>query len=184
MLSAPNQLVKLKDREFRFFIGSSEIDEAVKKTARKINDDLAGKNPLFIVVLNGAFMFASDLLKNIEIDCEVTFVKFASYEGLIGGEIKQLIGLNKEITIEGRTIVIVEDIVDTGNTIEHILLFLKTYKAAEIKIATLLFKKGSYKKEISIDYVAINAGDDFLVGYGLDYNGFGRNLKDIYTLNS
>lgn len=177
--------VKLKDKEFRLNIHSDEISGAIEKISSRINEELKGKNPLFIVVLNGAFMFASDLLKQIKVDCEVSFVKFASYVGTSStGKVKQLIGLNEEIKIEGRHIVIVEDIVDTGHTIEHILISLKTFKAAEIKIATLLFKPAAYTKDIPVDYVAIEVGNEFLVGYGLDYDGLGRNLKDIYVLNS
>ncbi|OFY84933.1 MAG: hypoxanthine phosphoribosyltransferase [Bacteroidetes bacterium RIFCSPLOWO2_12_FULL_35_15] len=172
--------IKIHDLTFEIKITSTEIQQAVSEVATKINTDLKGKKPLFLAVLNGSFMFASDLLKKVTIDCEISFVKVASYEGTSStGEIKGLIGMNEDI--KGRTVVIVEDIVDTGNTVENVWNELKTKGAADVKIATLLFKPLAYTKTLPIDYIAIKVPNDFLVGYGLDYNGLGRNLADIYV---
>jgi hypoxanthine phosphoribosyltransferase len=145
--------------------------------------ELKDKKPLFLSVLNGSFMFASDLMKKITIDCEISFVKVASYNGIsTSGSIKSLIGLNEDI--KGRTIVIIEDIVDTGLTIESVVKQLELMEPAEIKIATLLYKPEAYRKKLQLDYVAIVVPNDFLVGYGLDYDGLGRNLPDIYVLDN
>ncbi|RMG80550.1 MAG: hypoxanthine phosphoribosyltransferase, partial [Bacteroidetes bacterium] len=139
------------------------------------------KNPVFVVVLNGAFMFAADLLKHITIPCEVTFVKVTSYEGETStGKVKSLIGLKYDLT--DREVVIVEDIVDTGQTIEDIIGQMKQYMPEDIHIATLLYKPEAYTKDIPIEYVALEVPNDFLVGYGLDYDEQGRNLKDIYAI--
>lgn len=173
--------VDIKDKSFSISITEEEIRAAVTRIAAKINSDLDGENPIFICVLNGAFMFASDLLKEITIDCEISFVKMASYEGTQSTEnVKTLIGLNEDL--KDREIIIVEDIVDTGITIETIIDQVKQYDPTDVKIATLLFKPEAYRKDIFIDYVALEVPDDFLIGYGLDYNGLGRNLRDIYTL--
>ncbi len=167
---------------FKVKITAAEIQKAVADTARQINADLKGKKPLFLAVLNGSFMFASDLMKKVNIECEISFMKVASYEGTSStGEIKQLIGISEEI--KGRTIVVIEDIVDTGTTIENIWKLLKDQGAAEVKIATLLFKPEAYTKSVPIEYAAIVVPNDFLLGYGLDYNGLGRNLADIYVLD-
>lgn len=175
--------VVIHGRTFKVKITDAEIQKAVAVVAMQINTDLKDKKPLFLAVLNGSFMFASDLMKKVNIECEVSFMKLASYEGTSStGKIKQLIGLNE--AIKGRTVVIVEDIVDTGTTIEDILEQLKELGAEEIKIATLLFKPAAYTKTFPIEYAAIVVPNDFLVGYGLDYNGFGRNLADIYVLDS
>ncbi len=174
--------VVIHGHTFKVKITSAEIQKAVGDIARQINTDLKDKKPLFLAVLNGAFMFAADLMKKVNIECEISFMKLASYEGTATtGKVQQLIGINEEI--KGRSVVIVEDIVDTGNTIEDILEQLKDLGAAEIKIATLLFKPEAYTKTFPIEYVAIVVPNDFLVGYGLDYNGYGRNLSDIYVLD-
>jgi hypoxanthine phosphoribosyltransferase len=150
--------------------------------AEKMNADFEGKNPLFVCILNGSFMFAAELFKRIDlIQAEITFVKLASYLGdKSTGEVKQLIGLNENI--EGRTVVILEDIVDTGITIENILEQLKKLNPAEIKIATLLLKPDALQKEVQLDYVGLEIPNDFIIGYGLDYNGLGRNLINIYSV--
>ena len=168
---------------FKIKITAAEIQKAVTVVAKKINTDLKDKKPLFLAVLNGSFMFASDLMKELKMECEISFMKLASYDGTCTtGNIKQLIGINEEI--KGRTIVIIEDIVDTGSTIHNISEQLKELGAHEIKIATLLFKPEAYTKAVPIEYAAIVVPNDFLVGYGLDYNGLGRNLADIYVLDS
>lgn len=174
--------VVLHGHTFKTKISAAEIQKAVADVARQINTDLKDKKPLFLAVLNGSFMFAADLLKKVNVECEISFMKLASYEGTSStGKVNQLIGINEDI--KGRTIVIVEDIVDTGNTVEAIVHELKKLEVAEIKIATLLFKPEAYTKSIPIEYAAIVVPNDFLVGYGLDYNGLGRNLGDIYVLD-
>lgn len=173
--------VRIKDKEFELFIPSEKIQEAIKVVAKQINKDLEGKDPLFICILNGSFIFAADLIKNISIPCEVTFVRMASYRGTASsGTLKEIYGLEEEI--EGRTVVIVEDIVDTGNTINLVKDQLSCDSPKEIKIATLLFKPNALKQKVSLDYVALEIPNDFIVGYGLDYDGYGRNLEDIYKI--
>ena len=151
--------------------------------AEKMNHELRDKNPLFIVVLNGSFMFASDLLRRISIPCAISFIKLSSYEGTSSsGSVNQLIGLNENV--KNRTVVIIEDIVDSGNTIERIYQILHELEVGEVKTATLLFKPDAYKKQFAIDYSGLKIPNDFVVGYGLDYDGFGRNLPSIYVLDS
>jgi hypoxanthine phosphoribosyltransferase len=175
--------VLLKDKRFRINIPATDINKAVGEVAHRINTELKDKKPLFLSVLNGSFMFASDLMKKITIDCEISFVKVASYSGTsTSGSVKQLIGLNE--SIKGRTVVIIEDIVDTGLTIESVVKQLEAMEPADIKIATLLYKPEAYRKKLQLDYVAIVVPNDFLVGYGLDYDGLGRNLPDIYVLDN
>ena len=174
--------VILHGHSFKIKITASEINKAVADVARQINSNLKDKKPLFLAVLNGSFMFASDLMKKIKIDCEISFIKVASYEGTSStGSMKELIGINEDI--KGRTIVIIEDIVDTGSTIESVYKQLQELGASEISVATLLFKPDAYTKSVPIEYTAIVVPNDFLVGYGLDYNGLGRNLEDIYVLD-
>lgn len=173
--------VQLHDKKFTPHISAKEIDAAVGKIAARINEDLAGKNPLFICVLNGVFIFAADLLRKIEIPCEISFIKVSSYEAMTStGEVKTQIGLKEDI--KGRTVVIVEDIIDSGNTIEKLLSLLKKQEPEKIKIATLLFKPSAFKKDFFIDYTGMEISDDFVVGYGLDYNALGRNLPEIYKI--
>lgn len=173
--------VQLKDKKFRKNISKESIQDSVQKVADQINEEMAGLKPVFVVVLNGAFMFASDLLKKINIECEITFVKLASYEGTEStGKVKSLVGLNQDLS--GREVILVEDIVDTGETIVHLIDELKQHNPEDVKIATCLYKPDAYKKDIPIDYVAIEVPNDFLVGYGLDYDQLGRNLEDIYVL--
>lgn len=173
--------VKLHDKEFKISIPAKEIDESVSKVADKINADYEGKNPLFIIVLNGAFMFASDLLKKIHIDCEITFVKLSSYVGTKSSHVvREVIGLDKSLS--GRNVIVVEDIIDTGITMHDTLPKLKQMDAADVKIATLLFKPNAFQKDFPIDYIGMEIPNDFIVGYGLDYDGLGRNLADIYKI--
>lgn len=173
--------IKVKDKFFEISITSDEIQKAIKKLAVKIDSDLKGKNPLFLVVLNGAFVFAADLLRNVKMDCEVSFVKLSSYVGTQStNTVRELIGLDKVLT--GRTVVVVEDIIDTGVTMAHTLPKLKSLGAKDVKIATLLFKPEAFKKSFNIDYIGMNIANDFIVGYGLDYDGLGRNYGEIYKI--
>ena len=175
------RVIQIKDKKFSLSIEDSTIQAAVRKVAEDINRDLVGKNPLFICVLNGAFMFAADLMKNVDVPSEITFVKLSSYDGLYTtGIVKEVIGLNESVV--GRNVVVVEDIVDTGITMERILSSLRAKGANEIKVATFLQKPDALQRDIQVDYVAMKIPNDFIVGYGLDYDGYGRNLKDIYTV--
>lgn len=174
--------IKVHDKTFRVMIPAEKIDEAVSAVAERINEDYAQvETPLFVGVLNGSFMFMSDLIKKIDFNNELSFVKLASYDGLCTtGEVRQLIGLNN--SIEGRHVIVVEDIVDTGESIEHMLRELEALKPASIAVCTLFFKPGSYRKQIPIKYRAMEIGNEFIVGYGLDYDQLGRSLKDIYVV--
>ena len=174
-------MIHLHDKTFEPFISSEEIDFAIKNMAKQIDDDFFDEVPVFVGVLNGSFMVISDLLKQYKGMCEVSFVKMSSYDGTESTNfVKQLIGLNENL--EGRTVIIVEDIVDTGNTIEVLKEVFKGKGVKHLKIATLFFKPEAYKKDIKIDYIGIRIPNKFIVGYGLDYNGLGRNLPDVYQL--
>lgn len=173
--------IKILDREFTKSIAEETIVEAIDKVAAQINHDLRDENPLFISILNGSFMFAADLMKRIEFPCEISFVKIASYHGTQSSDnMMQLIGLMENL--KGRTVVVVEDIVDSGKTMVSVLEMLRNRGAGKVCIATLLFKPKALKYDLDIDYPAMVIPNDFIVGYGLDYNGYGRNLKDIYTV--
>lgn len=175
------EIIHIKDKDFKVSIPEEEILKQVDRVAAEINRDLAGKNPLFLAVLNGSFMFASDLMKRITIPCEISFVKLASYQGVTStGIVRDVIGINENLT--SRTIVIVEDIIESGTTMLHMLETLGTYSPESIHIATLLVKPEKLKVDLDIKYAAMNIPNDFIVGYGLDYDGFGRNYKDIYTV--
>ena len=174
-------IVKIKDLTFKTFIPDSEIQQRVKAVAEKINKDLDGKNPLLLAVLNGSFVFAADLIRNITIPCEISFVKLASYQGTTStGKIKEVIGLNEDLT--GRTVVIVEDIVDTGFTMKRMIETLGTRHPESIHICSLLVKPDKLQVPLDIEYAAIEIPNDFIVGYGLDYDQQGRQLRDIYTI--
>ncbi len=174
-------MIHLHDKTFEPFISSEEIDFAVQNLAKQIDDDFFDDTPLFIGVLNGSFMFFSDLMKHYRGMCEVSFVKMASYVGTQStNDIKQLIGINEDL--EGKSVIIVEDIIDTGNTIEELKNIFKDKKLKHFKIATLFFKPEAYKKDIKIDYIGIRIPNKFIAGYGLDYDGLGRNLPDVYQL--
>ena len=159
----------------------AEIQQRVKAVAEKINRDLDGKNPLLLAVLNGSFIFAADLIRHITIPCEISFVKLASYQGTTStGEIKEVIGLNEDLA--GRTVVIVEDIIDTGLTMKRMIESLGTRNPASIHICSLLVKPDKLQVPLNIEYVAMEIPNDFIVGYGLDYDQQGRQLRDIYTV--
>ncbi len=174
--------IKIWDKEFEISLPFEEIQAAIKKMAAQMKIDLEGENALFVCILNGSFMFAADLMKELELnDVEISFLKLASYEGTASTlEIKELIGVNENIT--GRTVVILEDIVDTGHTIANVMAQISLKGAKEVKIATLLFKPEAMMTKINLDYVGFEIPNDFIIGYGLDYDRRGRNLKDIYTL--
>ena len=174
--------VKIHDKTFELYIPYEKIRSVVEEMAEQMNSDFKGKNPLFICILNGSFMFAAELFKRINlVESEISFVKLASYNGdKSSGTVKQLIGLNENI--EGRTVVILEDIVDTGITIDNILEQLAKLNPREVKIATLLLKPDALQKQVQLDYIGLEIPNDFIVGYGLDYDGYGRNLIDIYSV--
>lgn len=173
--------IKIKDKTFEVSIPEAKILQEVKRVAEEISRDLKDRNPLFLSVLNGSFMFASDLMRNLTIPCEISFVKLASYEGTSSsGKMKELVGLSEDIG--GRTVVVVEDIVDTGFTMQHLLAKLKERGPKEVRIATLLVKPDKLQVDLDIHYAAMHIPNDFIVGYGLDYDGYGRNYRDIYTV--
>jgi hypoxanthine phosphoribosyltransferase len=173
--------IHILDKTFREFIKEETIQLRIEELARQVNKDMAGKDVVFLGILNGAFLFAADLFRRIDIEARISFVKLASYEGTSSsGTIKELIGWNEDI--KNKTVVVIEDIVDSGNTLERIVDELVIRKASEIKIATMLYKPKAYKKKIPLDYVGIEIPNNFVVGYGLDYNGYGRNLPSVYTL--
>ena len=175
------EIVTIKDKQFKKFIDFQQIQLAIHRIAGKIDHDLRDKNPIFVAVLNGSFMFAGELMKEISIPCEITFVRLASYQGTsTTHNVQEVLGLNE--SIENRTVVIVEDIVDSGNTMVALIKQLNKLKPKEIKIATLLLKPDALQQKIELDYVALEIPNDFIVGYGLDYDGYGRNLKDIYKI--
>jgi len=173
--------VTIKGKTFKTFIPEAEILKHVKEVADRINHDLADKNPLMLAVLNGAFVFAADLMRMITIPCEISFVKLASYQGTAStGKITEVLGINEDIS--GRTIVIVEDIVDTGLTMKRMIETLGTRRPESIHICSLLLKPDKLQVDLDIEYVAMKIPNDFILGYGLDYDQQGRNLRDIYTL--
>ncbi|MBN2669503.1 MAG: hypoxanthine phosphoribosyltransferase [Bacteroidales bacterium] len=173
--------VQVLDKSFSIYLSEEKILEQVKRVADEINRDLEGQDPIFMGILNGSFMFASDLYKDIVVDSQITFLKLASYEGTSStGKIKRLIGINEDI--KDKTVVVIEDIVDTGHTLENIIKQLNGYEPKSIKIVTLLFKPGAYQKDYPIDYTCFEIPNDFILGYGLDYDGYGRNLRDIYKI--
>lgn len=174
--------IKLKDKTFRLSISEKEILEKVKEVAERINSDYEGKNPLFLSVLNGAFMFTSDLMKEITLDCQISFVKLASYQGTMStGSVHEVIGVNENLA--GRDIIIVEDIVESGKTMVQMLDSLSNRNPASVKICALFHKPSKLlEPSVHVDYPAMVIQDDFIVGYGLDYDQRGRNLRDIYTI--
>jgi hypoxanthine phosphoribosyltransferase len=173
--------IRIHDKEFVPSIPSEEILEQVRRVANEINRDYEGQQPLFLVVLNGSFIFAADLMREITLPADVSFVKLASYQGTSSsGTVREVIGLNTDIT--GRPIIIVEDIVESGLTMAHMIATLKKQNPKSIDICTLLLKPEKLEVKLDIKYVAMEIPNDFIVGYGLDYNELGRNLKDIYTI--
>jgi hypoxanthine phosphoribosyltransferase len=176
------ELIKLNNKSFKKYLSSEELAKVCEEMASKINADYAGKRPLFLAVLNGSFIFAADLFRKINLQSDISFVKIASYAGTSStGKVNNLIGINEEIN--GRDVIIIEDIVDTGNTLYFLLELLKEKNANTIKIATLLFKPTAFKWNYPVQYIGKSIPNAFVVGYGLDFNGYGRNLNSIYKLN-
>jgi len=175
------QEITILDKKFKISITAAEIEKAVDNMAVKINADYINDIPIFVAVLNGSFMFASDLLKKIKINCNITFIKLASYQGTQSTQnVQTLIGLNENI--KGRRIIIIEDIIDTGITLNNLTEQINKFEPKDIKIATFLFKPAAFTKNYDIDYIGMEIPNDFIVGYGLDYNGFARNYPDIYKI--
>ena len=176
------ETIQIHDKHFVPFIGHDKIERYVEFLANQVAEDLGPKEvPIFIGILNGSFMFAADFVRKYKHECHITFVKMASYEGVNStGRIKHLVGINE--SLEGRTVVILEDIIDTGNTLAEIYEIFRDKKVKQLKIATLFFKPDVFRKELPIDYIGKSIEDKFIVGYGLDYDGLGRNLPDIYQL--
>ena len=175
------ELIKVHDKEFKPYITAEKINDEVKRVASEINKDYRGKKPLFIAILNGSFMFAADLFKEIDIEAEICFIKLASYKGIkSSGQVITAIGL--DIDLVGRDIIVIEDIVDTGNTLSKFLPQLHHHHPSSLKIAALLHKPEAMIHPITIDYLGFSVPNKFLLGYGLDYDGLGRNIKEIYQL--
>lgn len=173
--------ITIHDKKFKISYPEAEIMKRVKAVADRINKDMKDKNPLFLAVLNGSFVFAADLMRLITIPCEISFVKLASYQGTMStGKIKEVIGINEDIS--GRTVIILEDIVESGLTMKRMIDSLGTRNPESVHICTLLLKPEKLTVDLNIEYAAMEIPNDFIVGYGLDYNQQGRNLRDIYTL--
>ncbi|MEC7753030.1 MULTISPECIES: hypoxanthine phosphoribosyltransferase [Roseivirga] len=171
----------IHDKQFELFISSNQIQSQIADLAERISADYADKCPLFIGVLNGSFMFASDLLKEVNIPAEITFIKVASYAGMQStGKTRELLGLSQ--SVKDRHVVVVEDIVDSGITMEGIIHQLEQAGVASVEVASLLLKPECLQREVDVKYVGFEIPEKFVVGYGLDYDGLGRNLKDIYQL--
>ena len=174
-------IIKIKDKTFKTSITEAEIKERVKVLAQQISKDMEGKVPLFLGVLNGAFIFAADLMRELTIPSEISFVKLASYQGTTStGKINEVLGINEDLS--GRTVIIVEDIVESGLTMKRMIESLGTRNPASVHICTLFLKPDKLKEDLDIDYVAFRIPDDFIIGYGLDYDHLGRELREIYTI--
>lgn len=175
------QEVTILDKDFTVMISRKQIENRVKEIAAQLNEEYKDKNPVFIGVLNGAFLFMADVFRNIETPCEVSFIRVSSYSGTSStGNMKQVVGLSGNL--QGRHIILVEDIVDTGETITFLLNEIAQHQPASVKITTLLFKPAALRKPVKVDYAGFEIDPEFVVGYGLDYDGYGRNLQDIYVL--
>ncbi|MBQ5395617.1 MAG: hypoxanthine phosphoribosyltransferase [Alistipes sp.] len=177
-----NNKITLNDKSFRVLIPAEDIDKAVSRVAEQLNERYEGRTPIFLGVLSGSFHFLSDLVRKIDFESQVTFVKLSSYNGTEStGNVTQQLGI--DIDIEGRDIIIVEDIVETGHSMSYLLDYLRTKRPASVAICTLFFKPDKFLYNYKIDYTALSIGNEFIVGYGLDYNQLGRNLKDIYVID-
>ncbi len=173
--------IHILDRDFELSISNDVIQEKVKAVAEKLNKDYRGKNPVMVCILNGAFVFAADLVRYIDFQPEILFARFSSYDGVkTTGTVRELMGVSANLA--GRDVIIVEDIVDTGITMKNVLPLFKGRGAENVAICAFLFKPGKLQVDLKVDYVAMEIPNDFIVGYGLDYNGMGRNYKDIYKV--
>lgn len=173
--------IQVRDKQFKMFLPEEKIKARVAEVARQIAADWGDKKPLLLAVLNGSFVFAADLMRGIDAPCEIAFVRMASYQGTKStGRVKELIGLTEDV--EGRHVVVVEDIIDSGLTMKELLSILKEKHPAEVRIASLLVKPGNLKVDLDVRYCCFEIPNDFILGYGLDYDGEGRNLKSIYTV--
>ncbi|MBO0357354.1 hypoxanthine phosphoribosyltransferase [Hymenobacter sp. BT186] len=173
--------ISLHDKQFKPYLSAARLAEVEQELAARLNQDYADKKPLFLAILNGSFMFASDLLKLVQIPCEVSFIRVASYQGTSStGEVKEVLGLTEELA--GRHVVLLEDIVDTGHTMRMLLDKLATKQPASLEVATLFMKPECLQHELAIRYVGLSIPNDFIVGYGLDYDGLGRNYPDVYKV--
>ena len=176
-------IIKLHDSYFKPYISKKKIEKITKKMVKQIAADCKSETPIFIGILNGSFMFVADFIRQYTDDCEVSFVKLASYEGKKStGTVNELVGINEDLT--GRTVVILEDIIDTGNTLQKIYDIFKDRNVKSLKIATLFFKPDVFTKALPIDYIGLSIPDEFIIGYGLDYNNLGRNLASIYKITT
>lgn len=174
--------IQVLDKKFKLYISEKEIVSIVKALAERLSEDYKGKFPLMVPILNGTIFFAADLLRALDFDCEVSFVKMSSYSGTqTTGQVKQLIGFPENI--EGRDVVLIEDVIETGISMDYTLKQLYALKPASVRICTLVFKPNMFQKKFKIDYIGREIGDDFIVGYGFDYNGHGRTYKDVYVLD-
>lgn len=172
----------LEDKKFKFYLSHKQIEAELNRIASEITRDLSQKKPLFICLLNGSFIFAADLFKKLEFSCSISFVKLKSYIGTqSSGTVQEIIGLTE--SVEGRTVVLVDDIIDTGTTIFYLIKKLRELKPADLKVATMFFKPDACQCCLRIDYMGMMIDNEFVVGYGLDYNGLGRNYKDLYKLS-
>lgn len=175
------KIIKIKDKKFVRFISHSEIQKIIKNIAEQLNHDYEGKNPIFLGVLNGVFMYAAELMQNITVDCQIQFIKLSSYQGTTStNNIVELIGLDE--SLKGRNIIVIEDIIDSGLTMQFLLEKLHNFGIQDVKIATFLFKPDAFRGTYKIDYIGKSIPNDFIVGYGFDYDGYGRNTPDIYKI--
>ena len=173
-------LISLHNKSFRPYLSAADIAKAIDQVAERLNADYAGRRPLFVVVLTGGFMFGTDLLKRFTGECEIVFIRVASYEGTGStGKVQEVLGLREDV--QGRDIIVVEDIVDTGTTLHHLLPTLQAGSPASIEVAAMFFKPDSLRHPLTLNYIAKEIPNDFVVGYGLDYDGLGRNLPDVYV---
>lgn len=175
--------IKILDKVFVPFISDEEIQQAIHKLANSIHQKFKGETPIFVGVLNGVVMFFSDMLKHYPGDCEIAFIQMQSYYGGTSstGKVKKLMDIPEEM-VKDRHIIIMEDIVDTGNTLESLYEMMESKPTASVTIATLLYKPDAYKKDLNIDFIGMSIPDKFVVGYGLDYQGLGRNISSIYQI--
>jgi hypoxanthine phosphoribosyltransferase len=177
----PTGVIALHDKSFVLFISHERIQEAIRKVASQINEVYAGQSPLFIGVLNGSFMFAAGLMQEIQVDAEITFIRLSSYSGTqTTGKVREVMGLKESVA--GRPLVIVEDIVDTGHTLDFLIDYLRNLQPASVAVATMLYKPKAYQGKYPVDFPGMEIGNEFVVGYGLDYEGKGRQLREIYIL--